>query len=159
MRHSSEEDDDAVGLYEIRDITDDGNTVVGAAGGVFSEGGTYTGKPAYWNKKDRDCNLLPMPAGITTGIAVSITHDGKYAAGRVEENANDAFSSSSRGIMWDMTGSEPKIVELKNLPEMPSTKVLQARSTFRKHLPKLLPMVATSLYILQPKLWSYRIYL
>ncbi len=100
-----------------------------------------------------------MPAGMTTGIAVSITHDGKYAVGRVEENANDAFSSSSRGIMWDMTGSEPKIVELKNLPEMPSTKVLQARSTFRKHLPRLLPMVATSLYIRQPKLWSYRIYL
>lgn len=130
VRHSSEEDDDAVGLYEIRDITDDGNTVVGAAGGVFSEGGTYTGKPAYWNKKERDWNLLPMPEGMTTGIAVSITPDGKYAVGRVEENANDAFSSSSRGIMWDMTGSEPKIVELKNLPEMPSTE----GSTGKKHV-------------------------
>lgn len=67
---------------------------------------------------------------MTTGIAVSITHDGKYAVGRVEENANDAFSSSSRGIMWDMTGSEPKIVELKNLPEMPSTE----GSTGKKHV-------------------------
>lgn len=71
-----------------------------------------------------------MLAGMTTGIAVSITHDGKYAVGRVEENANDAFSSSSRGIMWDMTGSEPKIVELKNLPEMPSTE----GSTGKKHV-------------------------
>lgn len=119
VRHFDEYDEDAIGEYDIRDVSDDGNIVVGACGGEFSLAGSYIGRPGVWHKDTKKWDVLPMPNGVKTAVAVSITPDGKYAVGMGEENADDAFTSNSHGIMWDLTTKQ--IVELKNLPEMPKS--------------------------------------
>lgn len=117
IRHFDELDEDAVGEYDVRDVTDDGNIVVGACGGEFTLAGSYIGRPGYWTRSTKTWKTLPMPEGISTAVVISVTPDGKYAVGCGEENADEAFSSTSQGIMWDLTTG--KIVELNNVPEMP----------------------------------------
>lgn len=117
IRTEDEDDDEAFGEYDIHDVTDDGNIVVGACNGNFSKAGAYFGKPGFWDKRTMEWTELPMPSNIKTAVVLSVTPDGKYAVGNGYEDASNAFSSDSYGIMWDLTTK--KVVTLNNLPEMP----------------------------------------
>ena len=116
IRTSDEVDADALGEYQVCDVTDDGNIVVGGYEGAFTSDGYYTGRPAYWNKTTMAWTELPIPSGYKTAVATAVTPDGKYAVGTAESDPTDAWNSKSEGVMWDL--STNTIMTLTGKPVM-----------------------------------------
>ena len=116
IRTDDEDDEDAVGEYQVCDVTDDGNIVVGGFDGTFTGDGYYTGKPGYWNKTTMTWKELPMPDGYKCAVVSCVTPDGKYAVGTAESDPSSAWTSVSEGIMWDLTADT--IVTLNGKPTM-----------------------------------------
>ncbi len=122
--------EDAIGLYHVGDVTDDGNIVVGAISGTFSEdAGEYTGTPAYWVASEKKWHALDMPDATFTkaltgsdtltvsyGFASTVTPDGKYACGSVTYKGSSAYTSPSYGVLWDL--STGKLISLSGTPLM-----------------------------------------
>ncbi len=122
--------EDAIGLYHVGDVTNDGNIVVGAISGTFSEdAGEYTGTPAYWVASEMTWHTLEMPDAAFTkaltgsdtltvsyGFASSVTPDGKYASGSVTYKGSSAYSAPSYGVLWDLATG--KLISLKGTPQM-----------------------------------------
>ena len=116
IRTSDETAASTMGKYLVADVTDDGNIVVGAFGGSFTEDGYYTGKPGYWNKTTMTWTALPMPDGAASASVSSVTPDGHYAVGTSESDTSSPWTSVSQGIMWDLTADT--IVTLPGKPVM-----------------------------------------
>ncbi len=116
VRTDDEDDEDAMGEYQVCDVTDDGNILVGAFGGSFTSDGYYTGKPGYWNKTTMAWTELPMPDGYASAVVECVTPDGKYAVGTAESNTTDFWNSVSTGILWDLTTG--KILDTPGKPVM-----------------------------------------
>ncbi len=116
VRTDDEDDEDALGEYQVCDVTDDGNILVGGFGGSFTSDGYYSGKPGYWTKSTMTWTELPMPEGKTSAVVSCVTPDGKYAVGTAESNVSDAWNSVSDGVLWDLTTGE--IVETPGKPVM-----------------------------------------
>ncbi len=96
--------DEEITLYgkqTVNDITNDGQTIVGA----------FKGEPAYWSKQTRQWTTLPTPSGCSSAVITQITPDGKYAIGRGLKASNEYYIE---GAMWDITTGQ--IVILSNLP-------------------------------------------
>ena len=104
VRTDDEDDEDALGEYQVCDVTDDGNILVGSFNGTFTSDGYYTGKPGYWNKSTMAWTELPMPEGYTSAVVSCVTPDGHYAVGTAESDAaGDFWNSVSEGLLWDLT--------------------------------------------------------
>ena len=116
VRTDDEDDEDAMGEYQVCDVTDDGNILVGAFNGNFTSDGYYTGKPGYWTKSTMTWTELPMPEGKTAAVVSCVTPDGKYAVGTAESDVSDAWNSVSEGVLWNLTTG--KIVETPGKPKM-----------------------------------------
>ncbi len=121
VRADDEDDEDAMGEYQVCDITDDGNILVGAFDGVFTSDGYYTGKPGYWTKSTMTWTELPMPEGYASAVVSCVTPDGKYAVGTAESNTTDFWNSISTGILWDLTTGEILDTPGKPVMEMDKT--------------------------------------
>ncbi len=119
VRTDDEDDEDAMGEYQVCDVTDDGNILVGAFNGNFTSDGYYTGKPGYWTKSTMEWTELPMPDGFTSAVVSSVTPDGHYAVGTAESDAaGDFWNSISEGILWDLTTGEILATPGKPVMEM-----------------------------------------
>ncbi len=104
------------GACDVQDVTDDGNTVVGA----------YKGAPAYWSKTTGTWTSLPVPSGKSGGLVYSVTPDGKYAAGSCYDASDEYIEYAT---LWDLTADT--VVTLTNLPtlDMTHTDMHQQRFT------------------------------
>lgn len=105
-----------MGKYQVSDVTDDGNIVVGGFGGSFTGDGYYTGKPGYWTKSTMTWTALPLPAGAVSAVVSCVTPDGHYAVGTSESDTSNPWTSVSQGVMWDLTADT--IVALPGKPVM-----------------------------------------
>ncbi len=123
------DEEDAIGIYHVSDVTDDGNIVVGSYSGEFSnEAGEYAGTPGYWVKSEKKWHAFEVPDSAMTkeltgsdltysyGVVSCVSPDGKYACGSVTYEGESVYSSPSYGILWDL--STGKIIKLSNLPTM-----------------------------------------
>ncbi len=123
------DEEDAIGIYHVSDVTDDGNIVVGSYSGEFStEAGEYAGTPGYWVKSEKKWHAFETPSSTLTkemtgsdltfsyGVVSCVTPDGKYACGSVTYEGESVYSSPSYGVLWDL--STGKIITLSNLPTM-----------------------------------------
>ncbi len=97
----TEEEVTLYGKQTANDITNDGETVVGA----------FKGEPAYWTRSTRQWSVLPMPVGCTGAVVTHVTPDGRYAIGRGLSASSEYFS---KGVMWDIKMGS--IITLPNLP-------------------------------------------
>ncbi len=103
------------GACLAKDVTDDGNIVVGQ----------YRNQPAYWLKSTRQWTILPTPSGCSGGTVLSVTPDGKFAVGSCSYVLDEY---QERGTMWNlMTG---QIVELANVPVKDMTHETQNQMRF-----------------------------
>ncbi len=85
----------------VYDVTNDGNTIVGA----------YYGRAAIYDVKTKTWEPLPITdSRYKTGYAYRVTPDGKYAVGSYTTD-NSAYNINM--VMWDLTGDEPKEVPLQ----------------------------------------------
>ena len=116
IRTSDEAASATMGKYQVSDVTDDGNIVVGGFGGSFTGDGYYTGQPGYWTKSTMTWTALPLPDGATTAVVSSVTPDGHYAVGTAESDTSNPWTSISQGVMWDLTADT--IVSLPGKPVM-----------------------------------------
>ena len=84
---------------DVRDVTDDGEIVVGSHNGV----------PAYWTRSTESWTALQMPSAAMSAIAVAVTPDGKFAVGET------VLGEYERGnALWDL--STGKLVATPGLP-------------------------------------------
>ncbi len=121
VRTDDEDDEDAMGEYQVCDVTDDGNILVGAFDGNFTSDGYYTGKPGYWTKSTMTWTELPMPAGFASAVVSCVTPDGKYAVGTAESDTSSPWTSVSEGVLWDLTTGEILSTPGKPVMEMDKT--------------------------------------
>ena len=85
----------------VYDVTNDGNTIVGA----------YYGRAAIYDVKTKTWEPLPITdSRYKTGYAYRVTPDGKYAVGSYTTD-NSAYNINM--VMWDLTGDEPREVPLQ----------------------------------------------
>ena len=117
VKTAGQSDEEALGIYIVNDITDDGNIAVGGYNGSLTDDGSYLGIPGIFNVSTQTWSKLIVPLTVQCGYVTSVTPDGKYAVGFGEDNAADVFSSNSTGIMWDLTTK--RNVVLNGLPTMP----------------------------------------
>lgn len=85
------------------DVTDDGMVV-----------GGYKEVPAIWTKESGWQNL-EVPAGWTAGEAYSVTPDGRYAVGRMNDYVN---GYKEYPVLWDLTTR--RLVDTPNSPTIGS---------------------------------------
>ncbi len=116
IRTKNETDAATMGKYQVSDVTDDGNIVVGGFDGSFTDDGYYTGKPGYWTKSTMTWTALPMPDGAASAVVSCVTPDGHYAVGTSESDTSSPWTSVSQGVMWDLTTNT--IVDLPGKPVM-----------------------------------------
>ncbi len=117
VKTEGQTDEEAMGIYIVNDITDDGNTLVGGFNGSLTDDGSYLGIPGIFDMSTKTWTKLFCPLTVECGYVNCVTPDGKYAVGFGEDNAEDVFSSNSTGIMWDLSTKRP--VTLNGLPTMP----------------------------------------
>ncbi|MDY4459802.1 MAG: Ig-like domain-containing protein [Alloprevotella sp.] len=84
-----------------RDVTDDGNIVVGE----------LNGQPAYWKKATASWTTLPVKQGCAGGLVFAVTPDGKYAVG-TQTFADNVYKELP--ALWDLTTG--KLVNTPGLP-------------------------------------------
>ncbi len=116
IRTKNETEAATMGKYQVSDVTDDGNIVVGGFDGSFTDDGYYTGKPGYWNKTAMTWTALPLPDGAVSAVVSCVTPDGHYAVGTSESDTSNPWTSVSQGVMWDLTADT--IVDLPGKPVM-----------------------------------------
>ncbi|MGM9817203.1 MAG: choice-of-anchor J domain-containing protein [Lepagella sp.] len=117
VKTAGQTDEQAMGVYVVNDITDDGNMVVGGYNGSLTDDGSYLGIPGIFDMSTKTWTQLTCPDQVECGYVNCVTPDGKYAVGFGEDNALNVYSSNSCGIMWDLTSKTP--ITLNGLPTMP----------------------------------------
>lgn len=104
------------------DVTDDGAIVVGKSQGL----------PAYWSKADGKWHALELKSSqanhqvgkLSSGIAMSVTPDGKYAVGEVSAGTEYSFAPA----LWDL--STGKTIMTDNLPKKDMAHIDQKQMRF-----------------------------
>lgn len=86
----------------VRDISDDGNIVVGECEGV----------PGYWDRSTGTWTKFMPPAGTNIGGFNAVTPDGRYAAGYFASFSNEYLA---RPMVYDL--KEGKRLELPGIPK------------------------------------------
>lgn len=105
--------------------TDSNKETVGRANDVTDDGmivaGSWNNNPAIYHVDTGKWEKMPVPPGFTyqEGQISAITPDGKYAVGYFwmgVQNVNGVTSYIERSMMWDLSGSKIKFLDLQNVP-------------------------------------------
>ncbi len=134
----------ASGACRVKDVTDDGNIVVGS----------YKSQPAYWTKSTGKWTTVDVASGCSGGTILAVTPDGKYAVGSCSYATNEY---QEKGAMWDLATG--KIIDLPNTPVKDMTHETQNQMRFTDISPdgRHIVMYMSFSYILPASLctWVY----